>query len=82
MEQNKILSNVKFADMQVIKEIPAAEEKKVSGKEYITYGKDNKYPEYLWNLYLRSAILQSIVNGCADYSMGNQVIKDEFYSRI
>ena len=77
MEQNKIISNVKFADMQVIKEIPAAEEKKVSGKEYITYGKDNKYPEYLWNLYLRSAILQSIVNGCADYSMGNQVIKDD-----
>ena len=77
MEENKIVNNLKFAEMQSIKEIPAPEEKKVSGKEYINYGKDNKYPEYLWNLYLRSAILQSIINGCTDYTLGNKIIVDQ-----
>jgi hypothetical protein len=70
------INTIKFAG-QVIKEIPAPEEKKISGKDYINYGTDNQYPEYLWNLYLRSSILQSILNGCVDYTMGNKLIIDE-----
>lgn len=48
-------------------------EKKTSGKEYVFYGEDNKFPEYLWDLYLKCSTLQSIINGTADFVSGNEV---------
>ena len=58
---------------QTAKVIPTFIEKEITGKPYINYGTDNKFPNYLWELYLRSAILQSIVNGTADYVSGNEI---------
>ena len=55
-----------------IPEIPAILEVKTS-KDWISYGKDNKFPMYLWDLYLRSALLQSIINGTTDYVLGNGI---------
>lgn len=59
------------------KVIPTFIEKENSGKPYLSYGIDNRFPNYLWELYLRSAILQSIVNGTADYAGGNGIIYNE-----
>ena len=62
--------------------IPVCSENKVSGKKYLAWGVDNQFPEYLWGLYTRSAIEQSIINGIADYVHGegvtnvNPVIKE------
>lgn len=56
------------------KVIPTFVEKENSGKPYLNYGVDNRFPNYLWELYLRSAILQSIVNGTADYTGGNGIV--------
>ena len=42
-----------------------------NGKDYLNYGMDNRFPNYLWELYLRSALLQSIINGTSDYTFGN-----------
>lgn len=50
-------------------EVPVMIEQKTS-KDWMSYGKDNHFPDYLWNLYLRSALLQSIVNGTADFVLG------------
>ena len=50
---------------------------KETGKPYLNYGNDNKFPNYLWELYLRSAVLQSIINGTADYTGGNGIIYSE-----
>ena len=43
----------------------------VNNKGWVNYGKKNDFPEYLWDLYLRSALLQSIINGTADYTIGD-----------
>ena len=33
------------------------------------------FPNYFFlNLYLRSSVLQSIVNGCVDFTMGNKIV--------
>lgn len=55
------------------KVIPVLEETKMAGKKYVGYGKDNKYPEYLFSLYQNSTILQSIINGIIDYTIGQGV---------
>lgn len=55
------------------KVIPVLEETKIAGKKYVGYGKDNKYPEYLFSLYQNSTILQSIINGIIDYTIGQGV---------
>lgn len=71
MEQMKfsIVSN----DVRLV---PDVIEKRISGKDYVFYGEDNKFPQYIWNLYLRSAILQGIVNGTCDFVSGNGVISN------
>lgn len=55
------------------RDIPTLKEKVVSGKDYVYYGDDNRFPEYLWDLYLRSGILQGIINGTIDFVSGNGV---------
>lgn len=53
--------------------IPVMKETKLSGKKYVGYGEDNRYPEYLFGLYQNSTILQSIINGIVDYTVGQGV---------
>jgi len=45
----------------------------VSGRPYVLWGKDNLYPEYLYDLYRNVASLSSVVNGSVDYTVGNGV---------
>lgn len=53
--------------------IPVLKEQKLAGKKYISYGEDNKYPDYLFTLYQNSTILQSVINGIVDYTAGQGV---------
>ena len=55
------------------RDVPTLKEKIVSGRDYIYYGEDNKFPEYLWDLYLRSGVLQGIINGTIDFVSGNGI---------
>ena len=48
-------------------------ESKKRGSDWVSWGEDNKYPLYLWDLYLNVATLQSIINGSADFIVGNDV---------
>lgn len=48
-------------------------EKEVSGKDFISWGNDNRYPNYLFSLYSECATLQSIINGTADFVVGNDI---------
>ena len=59
-----------------VRVIPDVIEKKLTGKEYVGYGEDNKFPQYVWNLYLKSAVLQGIVNGTCDFVSGNGIISN------
>lgn len=61
---------LKFSD------VPLPVFKKVSGKDYIPFGTDNKYPEFLLYLYNKSSKHNAIVNGKAGYIFGNGLKAD------
>lgn len=61
---------------KVVNNIPTYKEDKIRGKEWVGYGSDNLYPNYLWDLYLSVASLQSIINGTVDYICGDDIIID------
>lgn len=53
--------------------IPLPKEKAIRGYDYVSWGEDNKYPDFLYSLYENCATLQSIINGCVDYILGDTV---------
>lgn len=53
-----------------IPEIPQYKEELNKSKGYVSYGADNKYPDFLWGQYLRSSVLQAICNGTCDFVCG------------
>lgn len=48
-------------------------EKKINGKDFISWGDDNKYPQFLWGCYNDCPTLQSIVNAATDYVCGDDI---------
>lgn len=54
-------------------DIPSPTEKTLSGKAYVNYGDDNQFPQFLYDLYSKSATLQSIINGTADFVFGDEI---------
>lgn len=54
--------------------IPDGKETVRSGYDYVSWGKDNRFPNDLYDMYQNSAILQSVINGTADYVFGSGVI--------
>lgn len=61
-------------DFQIIenktKVIPVLKEGKLVGKKWMSYGEKNDFPNYLFDLYLRSTVLQSVIEGIIDYTVG------------
>lgn len=53
--------------------IPEFTEKQAIGKKWVNYGADNKFPEYLWSLYLKSSVQHSIIDGYANYILGDKI---------
>ena len=51
--------------------IISGEEKEVRGYDFISWGEHNDYPDYLNDLYRNVPALQSIINGCVDYTAGD-----------
>lgn len=43
-------------------------------KKYVLYGTDNRYPDYLWGLFNDVSTLKTVIEGIADYVIGNDVI--------
>lgn len=48
-------------------------EKEISGVDFLAWGSDNRYSDYLFSLYTDCATLQSIVNGTVDFVCGNEI---------
>lgn len=73
MKDNKI--NLSFSAFELDKvTMPEAKETVRSGYDYVAWGLDNKYPQDLYDMYQNSAILQSVINGTADYVFGSGTI--------
>lgn len=71
--KNSTFVSLSAIDPEWTTNIPIYSEDKIRGRDYISYGKDNHYPDYLWDLYNKVATLQSIINGTADFICGNDV---------
>lgn len=65
--------NLRFAEIpqEIVKTIPDRTEQKTS--TYISYGIRNDYPNFLYDCYSKCPSLQTIVNGFADYVVGDGV---------
>lgn len=48
-------------------------ETEIRGREYVAWGKNNDFGEYLASLYNDCPTLQSIINGATDYSCGDDI---------
>lgn len=66
--------SVAFAalDPYVERNIPKPVERKLSG-DIVKWGADNKYPEFLLDLYETSATLRTVIDGCVDFIAGDAV---------
>lgn len=67
--------HLSLLDVTTYTEVPNTE-KYVNGKDYVYWGKDNLYPEYLWKVYSNCGILQSVIDGLVDYTMGETIINN------
>jgi hypothetical protein len=74
MENNKIQIAFAAINDYVESNIPSSAEVEVKGKDFIAWGDNNNYPDFLYNLYTECPTLQSIVNGITDFVCGNKII--------
>lgn len=76
MEDNKKTMPMIFAAIEKTLEsyIPSFAESEGRGRDYITWGEDNKFPNYLYNLYTDVTTLRSVINGTSDFVCGDNVI--------
>ena len=70
--------NSKFAAIgqSLVEIMPSAASSKLPGQDVYGWGKDNKYPDYLYNLTQTSSTLSAIISGCIDYVGGNGITRD------
>lgn len=75
MENEK---NVQMAfaaiDKTIVANIPQLKQEESRTRNYIYYGTDNLYPEYLFGLYTDVTSLQVIINGVSDYVSGDDAV--------
>ena len=72
-----------FAAVEMQKrEIPVLVEECTAGKDYVNYGKENNYPQFLYKLYINSSLLQSIINGMSRYIMGDGFVCADELERL
>ena len=75
MSSIKPKANISFAAINPYAEsnIITPKETKYTGKEFVEWGDGNQYPEYLQALYDNVPTLRSIIEGCVDYTVGNNI---------
>lgn len=73
--QSKERANVAFAaiDPYIETHIVSPAEKTLPGKDFIEWGTNNLYPDFLQDLYDNVATLRSVIDGCVDYIVGDDV---------
>ena len=51
-------------------------EKIFRGQSYVSWGEDNKYPDYLYSLYSNVSTLKTIINACREYISGEEILSN------
>ena len=73
MEENKIQLAFAAIDKKFVDSIPVLTQETYRNKDYVYYGDDNSYPEYLWGIYNDVSTLKTIIDGTADFISGDDV---------
>ena len=73
MDNEKTIS-LAFAaiDKSVIQEIPSSKEVESRGDSYVSWGPDNLYCEFLFELYQNVPTLSTVIEALSDYATGNE----------
>lgn len=74
MEEKSIQLAFAAIDKEIIESIPKLVQDDTNRRDYIYYGADNLYPEYLYGLYTDVSTLKTIIDGTSDYIVGDDVI--------
>lgn len=74
MEDKKISVAFAAIEKQVETYIPNFSEKEAGGKKYVSWGDDNKIPEYLFDLFTDVSTLKTIIQGTADFVAGDDAV--------
>lgn len=71
METKKKTITFAAIDKFIDRGIVAPTEVQHSGREWVSWGDRNSYPDYLLELYRNVTTLRTVVDGCVDYVCGN-----------
>lgn len=71
MSENKVF--LAAINTYINSNIVNSTEKKVSGKDFISWGDNNAYPQFLLDCYTNCSTLQSIINGTGDFVTGDEI---------
>lgn len=73
--ESKERASVSFLaiDPYIETHIVSPAEKSIPGKDFIEWGTNNLYPDYLQDLYDNVSTLKSVIDGCVDYIAGDDV---------
>ena len=74
MENTAIKMAFAAIDKTIVSNIPVLRQEEYRNKEYIYYGTDNLYPEYLFGLYTDVSTLKTIIDGTANYVSGDDAV--------
>ena len=67
-------ATLKFSLTEEITPTPELIEKVDGRRDFVFYGDDNLFPQYISHLYYHSAVMESIVKGMKDYICGDGLI--------
>lgn len=79
MKDNKVKISFAAIDPYIKEKKVLPTQKEIRGQEYFAWGDDNRYPQYLYELYSNVTTLQSIINTLVDYVCGDEIISDWIY---
>ena len=75
LEKNKsIFVAMSNQDPFLVTNIVSPEEKEIKNQEFIAWGANNDYPKYLLNLFMKTPVLNSLINSAVDYTCGDDAV--------
>lgn len=72
-DEKKVQVTFAAIDKYLTNNIPSSKEGEARGKNYVTWGDDDTYPNFLYQLYLDCPILATIINGTTNFVSGNGI---------
>lgn len=81
MEEKK-QTLLSIVDTNRTRTIPEITETTGSTRNYVFWGKDNNFPQFVEGLYKECSTLKSIIDGTAEYIQGNAVLSVEKWATV